>query len=323
MEWMEVSIYTTSEGIEPVTGSLLQLGINGFVIEDSNDFAEFLESATPHWDYVDESLLRLRDCETCVKLYLAGNEQGAEQLAGVRHELSRLRALDAQGRWGRLELDLGSVREEDWANNWKQYFKPLAIGERLLIKPTWEEVNDPQGRTVLEIDPGASFGTGQHNTTRLCLELLEKAVHPGDRVLDMGCGSGILSIAALLMGAGSALGVDIDQNAVRVARENARQNHIARERLALCCGDVIGDAAFRRGLGAGYDLITANIVADVLIAMSPLFPEFLRPGGELIASGIIEGRYGEVEEALRAQGFQLAGKLELGDWVALVCRKPV
>ena len=173
MNWTEVNIYTTTEGIEPVCGRLLNVGVTGFQIRDAKDFEDFLNDKTGNWDYIDDDLMNLKDCETCVTFYLADNSQGADMLAMVRSEMAELAAMDSEKKFGRLATELSNVREEDWANNWKQYFKPLTVGDKLVIKPSWEKYDGNDSRTILEIDPESSFGTGQHNTTQLCLELLE------------------------------------------------------------------------------------------------------------------------------------------------------
>lgn len=316
MNWVEVDIFTTSEGIEPVTGCLLGLGINGFVIEDAADFEEFLNDKSVNWDYIDDDLMGLKNCETTVTAYLPENAQGLDYLEAVKAELKALKQRDAENQFGRLEYELKNVREEDWANNWKQYFKPLEIGDKLLIKPSWEEVSEGETRKILEIDPASSFGTGQHNTTQLCLELVEKYLKDGDRVLDLGCGSGILSIGAVLLGAGDCVAVDIDANSVKIAGENAEKNHIPAEKYRAVCGNVIDDTELVKEIGGGYDLLCANIVADVLIGMSGLFAGFLKPGGRLIVSGIIDMRKDEVLDKIKEQGFELNEIREKEDWVA-------
>ncbi len=316
MNWTEVNIYTTTEGIEPVCGRLLGVGITGFIIKDAKDFEDFLNDKTGNWDYIDDDLMNLKNCETCVTFYLADNSQGADMLAMVRAEMAELAAMDTEKSFGRLVTELANVREEDWANNWKQYFKPLTVGSKLLIKPSWEDCSGADGRTILEIDPASSFGTGQHNTTQLCLELLETNLNTGDRVLDLGCGSGILSIAALLLGADSACAVDIDLNSVKIAAENAEKNSIPSEKYTVYDGNIIGDEALREKIGGGYQLITANIVADVLIAMAPLFGSFLADNGRIIISGIILERCSEVMEAMAANGFERTEIKESGGWAA-------
>lgn len=316
MNWVEVDIFTTSEGIEPVTGCLLGLGINGFVIKDAADFEEFLNDKSVNWDYIDDDLMGLKNCETTVTAYLPENAQGLDYLESVKAELKALKQRDAEDQFGRLEYELKNVREEDWANNWKQYFKPLEIGDKLLIKPSWEEVSEGETRKILEIDPASSFGTGQHNTTQLCLELVEKYLKDGDRVLDLGCGSGILSIGAVLLGAGDCVAVDIDANSVKIAGENAEKNHIPAEKYRAVCGNVIDDTELVKEIGGGYDLLCANIVADVLIGMSGLFAGFLKPGGRLIVSGIIDMRKDEVLDKIKEQGFELNEIREKEDWVA-------
>lgn len=317
MNWTEVNIYTTTEGIDPVCGCLLGIGVTGFAIKDAKDFEEFLQNKDGNWDYIDDDLMGLRDCETCVTVYLPDDSQGADMLSALRAEISALKGRDENGAFGRLETELSGVREEDWANNWKKYFKPLEVGEKLVIKPSWEDYENKSGRTVLEIDPASSFGTGQHNTTRLCLELLEKELHGGERFLDLGCGSGILSIAALLLGAESAAAVDIARNSVETAKENAEKNNIPEEKYRAYCGNIITDEALRDRIGGGYDVIAANIVADVIIAMSPFFEKFIKKDGVLILSGIITERTDEVISAVTGKGFKLAEQRESDGWAAL------
>lgn len=322
MNWTEVTIYTTSKGIDPVTGALLQLGINGFVIQDAQDFEDFLQDTTIYWDYVDDELMKLKECETTVTVYLADNMQGVETLASIRESLDRMKKLDAQKEWGRLSAELKGVKEEDWENNWKQYFKPFPVGEKFVIKPTWEVWEKQDGRTILEIDPSSSFGTGSHHTTQLCITRLEKLVKPGDMVLDMGCGSGILGIAAILMGANYVTGVDIDENSVRIARENFAQNGVSFEKFQLFCGNVVESPDLQQKIGfEKYNVIAANIVADVILAMSNLLPRFLKPGGVLITSGIIEPRKEEVKAGLEAQGLIITGEYTQSEWVCYTATK--
>ncbi len=303
MEWTEVNIYTATAGIELLCSRLTDIGIKGFAIQDAEDFNEFLENKNGQWDYIDDDLMGLSHCETCVTVYLPSNSQGADMLSAIRAMLAEMKSADTNCEYGRLEAELSSIREEDWANNWKQYFKPLKVGEKLVIKPSWEEYSGDDGRLILEIDPASSFGTGQHHTTRLCLELLEKSLNKGDKLLDMGCGSGILSIGAMLLGAGSAVAVDIDENAAATAAENAEKNNIDPALYKTYYGNVLSDEKLAVEIKDTYDIITANIVADVLIAMKDFFAECLKDGGILIVSGIIEERMDEVVSALESAGF--------------------
>lgn len=303
MEWTEVNIYTETAGIDLLCAKLMDIGIKGFVIQDSEDFNEFLENKNGQWDYIDEDLMGLSQCETRITVYLPANSQGADMLSSIRTMLAEMKASDTENAYGRLEAELSSIREEDWANNWKQYFKPIKVGEKLVIKPSWEDYDEKDERIILEIDPASSFGTGQHHTTRLCLELLEKSLNTGDKLLDMGCGSGILSIGAMLLGVESAVAVDIEQNAADTAMENALKNHISPESYKTYFGNILTDEKLADEIDCKYDIITANIVADVLIAMREFFIRYLKKGGTLIVSGIIEERMNEVIEALESVGF--------------------
>ena len=316
MDWIETAIYTTTQGIEAVTGRLLGLGIDGFVIRDAQDFEDFLEDKDGNWDYIDDDLMGLKDCETTVTVYIPDDANAPELVSAIRAELNALKQSDEQSEFGRLVCELKNIREQDWANNWKQYFKPLCVGEKLLIKPSWESVSENETRRILEIDPAASFGTGQHNTTQLCLELLEQNISQGDSLLDLGCGSGILSIAAILLGAQRATAVDIDENSVKIAAENAQKNNIPSGSYTALAGNIITDKALAEKIGTGFDVVCANIVADVLIAMSGLFAGFLKKGGKLVVSGIIEPRRDEVLEKIQSSGFELVQTRQKDDWVA-------
>ncbi len=322
MDWTEAVIYTTSEGADIVCGCLIGLNITGFVIRDSKDFEDFLNNKISNWDYIDYDLMGLKDCETSVTVYLPSNSQGGELLLLIKDELNALKQRDTDGSFGRLEIELSSVSEDDWANNWKKYFKPLKIGEKLLVKPTWEEVpNGEDDRVVIEIDPASSFGTGQHNTTQLCLENIEKYINPGDKALDLGCGSGILSIACILLGADSLTMVDIDENSVKIASENLLQNKIKPEKFKAYCGNIIDDESLRALIGGEYDFICANIVSDILIAMSPYFGLFLKSGKTLVVSGVISERRQEVVGVIEKCGFSLEDCKEKEGWVSAVFRK--
>ena len=317
MEWTEVNIYTTTEGIELVCSKLTDIGVKGFAIRDAEDFKEFLENKNGQWDYIDKDLLGLTDCETCITVYIPSNDQGAEMLTAIKSMLSEMRANDTEKLYGRLEAELTSIREEDWANNWKQYFKPFKVGEKLVIKPSWEDYDNADNRVILEIDPASSFGTGKHHTTRLCLELLEKNLNKGDNLLDMGCGSGILSIGAMLLGAGSAVGVDIEENAAATALENAEKNHISPDVYKTYYGNILSDEKLASEIDRKYDIITANIVADVIIEMKDYFVRDLKKGGILIISGIIEERMDEVIAAVESAGFSNPEPYVKEGWAAV------
>lgn len=319
MDFQKIDIYTESEAIYPLTSMLSELGITGFEIHDSADFEDFLENKEMNWDYVDDSLMNLKNVKTHITLYLQQNEQGSEMFTALQGVLAEIKSGDTDNFYGDLSIKTDKVNEEDWANNWKQYYKPFTVGEKLIIKPTWEQVEDTGGRKILEIDPASSFGTGQHHTTRLVMELLEKQISGGERILDLGCGSGILSIAALLLGAETVTMTDIFQNAVSTASENVEQNGFDKSSYTVFCGNITDDPDLRLRIGNGYDIITVNIVADVIISMSPFFRSFLKENGALIVSGIITERLGEVKTALLENKITIKSITEKEDWNALLC----
>ena len=317
MNWTEVKIYTTTAGIDPLTGSMLDLGLQGFMIEDAQDFDEFLHDTTPHWDYVDQAVMeKMKDCETCVTIYVADNPQGMEELMQVRQILARLKAQDPDGKYGRLELEMKDVDEEDWSNAWKKYYHPVQVGEHLVVCPSWEVYDRQPDEVVLTLNPGMAFGTGTHDTTRLCMELLEKYITPQDTVLDVGCGSGILAITAALLGANKIIGCDIDEVAVKVAGENAALNGV-QDRIAFHQGDLTSQVE------GSFQIICANIVADVIIRLSEDAGRYLAKDGIFITSGIIDTREQDVLNALEQNGFQVIERRTSGGWVALACKAKV
>lgn len=321
MDWIRVSIYTTSEGIEPVSGRLYCLGITGLEIEDEQDFKDFLENNRQYWDYVDEDLIKEKEGETRVKTYVSNDAAGRELMLSIKSTLDELKSLDTQGEFGRLEIEIDNMTEEDWANNWRQYFHPMEIGKKLLIKPQWEELSEPTDRIIFNIEPGMSFGTGSHYTTQLCLEALEQYVKPGVKMLDLGCGSGILSIISLLLGADKAVAVDIDPNAVDTAYQNAARNGVGRENYTVLAGNVVTDADIQAEiLKNKYEVVAANIVADVIIGLAPIVREYMTENGVFITSGIIEDRESDVMAALAENGFDIVSVNRRKDWVSIICR---
>ena len=318
MKFKEVIIETTTEGIELLNAVLIKLDIAEVVIEDASVFEEFLTCETMNWDYYDESLNSMKDCATRMKIYLGDNEQGDQELNALKKELEVLKNENPDIDLGNLNLTINIVDDEDWANNWKQFFKPFEVGEKILVKPTWETIENETDRIILEIDPGASFGTGQHFTTQLCIEQIEKYMKEGMEVLDMGCGSGILSIASILLGAKHVVGVDIDENAVRIAKENAAVNKIYENKFKAYCGNVIEDERLQDVIGFNkYDMIAVNIIADIIIEMSDCFPKFLKKGGVIVTSGIIEKYVGKVEDTLKNLGFEIKETIQKEDWVSI------
>jgi len=317
MKWLEVHIDTNHAGLEQVEAFLSSLGIDNVVIDDEAEFQDFLENNHQYWDYVDEDLEQKMAGKSRITFYLEGNEAGFSTMAQVRMALSDFKKSHSD--CGSLLMTLDNLEESDWENNWKQYYKPMEIGGRLLVIPQWEQA-DIQGRVPLILNPGLTFGTGSHATTRLCLTALEQRIHGGEKVLDLGCGSGILSIAALKLGAAQAFACDIDDKCQDVAYENAALNGIDRDIYTVRTGDILTDAALQSEIGTGYDVVLANIVADVIIALAPAVRPLLKPEGVFICSGIIDDRAVEVADKLRQAGLAILESREAEGWFSYVCR---
>ncbi len=317
MQWIELKIDTTSAGLEPVSELVEAQGITGLVIDDEADFKDFLENNRQYWDYVDEELVQEKRGVCRITFYVSADAEGWDMVAKVRIALQALK--EEHTEYGSLLMTMAQMDDADWENNWKQFYKPMEIGERLIVVPEWEKANT-KGRIPLILNPGLTFGTGSHATTRLCLTALEQHVRTGMQVLDLGCGSGILSIAALLLGAQHAFACDIDEKCVDVAYENAALNNIGKDRYTVRWGDVLSDTRLQKEMGGQYDIIVANIVADVIMSLSPQVRPFLKEGGLFLTSGIIDDRAAEVVEKLRADGWEILEQRHSEGWYSFLCR---
>ncbi len=305
-DWLEVTVETTDAQMEGLAARLTMNGAEGLVLENETDFRAFLEQNRQYWDYVDDALLERMRGVARIKFYVTDDEAGKALMTQA------LRGIESP-------VSTALLKEEDWAYSWQKYYQPMTVGETLYIVPEWERGKPiPDGRTAVYLNPGLTFGTGSHASTQLCLTLLEKSRIPGSALLDLGCGSGILSIAALNLGCSQATGVDIDPKAVDVAYENAALNSIGRDRYAVRAGDVLSDKALVEELAqtGPYDLVLANIVADVIIPLSAQVGRFLSGHGLFICSGIIDTRADEVQAALEKNGLRILERLEKDGWCA-------
>lgn len=305
MRYIEVCLDTPAEEIDLRCEKIAEMGAGGFVIENEQDFQEFLENNHQYWDYVDDELENKFAGVSRIKCYLTDDEDGKEILKRI------MAAYDG--------VQISYVEDSDWENNWREYYQPIEVGQKLVVVPEWLETPD-NGRTPLRLDPGLIFGTGSHATTRMCLSALETYAGEGVKILDLGCGSGILGIGALVLGSESCVGCDIDPKAPDVALSNAALNGITADRFKVLAGDVIGDASLRRALGKGYDVVLANIVADVIIPLSSVAREFMADNAVFICSGIIEHRALEVKAELIKNGFDILDHLCEEEWHCFICK---
>lgn len=312
MNYLQMNIETLSAGQEAVSNLLIAAGVGGFEVIDPQDFQEFLDTVTPHWDYVDEELLKRQSDRTIIKVYAADNEQGLAMFKDIEHRIEDLREAPEAKLYGTLEITVSDLPEEDWQSGWKQYYKPIHVNH-LVVVPLWENYEPKDGEIVMKIDPGMAFGTGAHETTRLCLKALTKTDLAGKTILDVGCGSGILSIGGVLLGAESAFGCDIDQLAVEVARRNAALNGLE-SKTGYAAGDLLSVVEGQ------YPIVVANIVADVILTLLKDLHEVLLPGGLFVASGIIDDRKDELLAAIQKAGLTIENIEEERGWVAITAR---
>ena len=320
MDYIEVTVETTHDAAELLAEQLAEIS-GGCSIDDPATIEDFVNAPVKRWDYIEEQLFDNPQRVPSVSCYLSPDEDGARRLREMGELLAQLKAGDESGFYGTLKMSVSAAKSEDWENNWKQYYKPFNVGERLYVCPSWETPQLPQGRVQLTMDPASSFGTGSHATTRMCMEQLDALDLGGARVLDVGCGSGILACTALLLGARHALACDIEENAMRVTAENMDKNGLSGLRYSTRCGDLLSDEKLREEIAANgpYDIILANIVADVLMAMSPYLPKMLAAGGHLILSGIIDTRAEEVRRTFREAGMVIVNEIARDGWVMLCC----
>jgi len=315
MAYLEITIHTAQGTAEQAAAALTAGGFSDLIIEDQGEFEAFLEENRACWDYIDEQLQEKLQGLSCIKLYLEDTDKAG--LSRLEQLLERLRG----GELGDLKMTAQMLAEENWEESWKENYPPQPVGEKLIVLPYWL-AEQTQGRLPVILDPGLTFGTGAHPSTQMVLETMEQAVQAGAKCIDLGSGSGILSIAALRLGAERAVGIDIDPKAEDIARENAAYNDFGSPRFTALTGNVTEDKALMAKLAeTEYDLVLVNIVADVIIGLSPVLPDFLTERSTLICSGILDVRLNDVLAALKAVGLTVTEVKEKEDWRCVVARK--
>lgn len=303
MDWTEITVTVSNEDVDQVSDIANEVVPYGIYIEDYTNLEQDVDEIA-HIDLIDEALLAKDRTQAKVHMYISCEDNPFEAVSKISEMLKEAN-IDFQ-------VDSLDCNDEDWLNNWKQYFQPSPVGEKLLIRPTWRQNYDPEGRIVINLDPGLAFGTGTHETTRLCLEVLEKIVKEDTTVLDVGCGSGILGIASLLLGAKTAVGVDIDPMAVKTAKENAVLNNVEDKFTAI-------EGNFTEKVSGKFDIVVANIVADAIIFLSQGVKTFMKEDSVYIMSGIIDTRVDEVIEEV-SKNFEITQKLFLNGWYCLTAK---
>ena len=318
MSWLEITVATAPSGIDTVAAELTARGFADLVLEDQQELEGFLEQNRAYWDYIDESLQSQLQGLSRIRLYL--EEENAEAMVRLQAILEQLRQRKDET-LGSLSLTVQKLPDTDWSESWKENYPPQPVGEKLIVLPYWLADSHESGRLPVILDPGLTFGTGAHPSTRMVMANMEKLVTPGASCLDLGSGSGILSIAALRLGAGRAIGVDIDPKAEDIARENAAYNGFYTPEFTALTGNVLSDKALMAQLtGNRYDLVLVNIVADVIIGLAPVLPTLLDDQSTLICSGILDTRLSHVLTALTGAGLQVEEIYEEEEW-RCVCAK--
>lgn len=313
MTYWEITVKTTPQSIEPLAAALTQGGFDDLVLEDQQELESFLDQNKAYWDYIDEALQEKLQGLSQIKLYLEnGDEAGLSRLKSVLAQFKETCPEDVRGS---LELTLTPLAETNYEESWKENYPPQLIGEKLVVLPYWLSDTDTQGRLPVILDPGLTFGTGAHASTQMVMKCMESLPLENASCLDLGSGSGILSIAALRLGAKSAAGVDIDPKAEAIARENAAYNGFGPECFTALTGNVLTDSKLMTTLlQKSYDLVLVNIVADVILALCPVLPRFLQPDSHLILSGILHSRLNEVLAALEQTGISPVAVYAQDDW---------
>ncbi len=319
MAWLELTVSTAPQGIGQVAALLTAGGFADLVMEDQAEFTEFLEENRAYWDYIDEALEEKLQGLSCIKLYLEDGD--AAGMARLQALLQKLRREDPEGKLGTLALSVEALPDTDWEESWKENYPPQPVGRHLVVLPYWLEEQAPEGRLPVILDPGLTFGTGAHPSTQMVMEAMEERLQPGWDCLDLGSGSGILSITALRLGANSAVGVDIDPKAEDIARQNGAYNGFYAPQFVAETGNVTADRAMMERLAQkDYQLVLVNIVADVIIGLSPVLPRFVKAGSLLICSGILDTRLEDVTRALENAGMEILEVKTKEDW-RCVCAK--
>ena len=310
MAWLEITIDTVSAKIDSVVTSLTAAGFADLVIEDQAEFEDFLEQNREYWDYIDEEFQEKLQGLSHIKVYLEDTDTAA------------LKRLENRVKQLGLTMQVAPMAEVDWEESWKDNYPPQEVGKSLVVLPYWLAEDYAGGRTPVILDPGLTFGTGAHPSTQMVMEAMEEQVRPGAACLDLGSGSGILSLVALRLGAGSAIGVDIDPKAEGIARENAAYNGFGSPKFTALTGNVTEDTALMENLASReYDLVLVNIVADVIIGLSPVLPNFLTEKSLLVCSGILDTRLEDVLAALKAAGLTVTSVREKEDWRCVTAKK--
>ena len=319
MAWLEISVSTVSGGIDQAAQMLTAGGFEDLVLEDQAEFETFLEENRAYWDYIDEALQEKLQGLSCIKLYLdASDAPGLQKLKALLHSM---RQADPAGKLGSLELSVKPLPDVNWEESWKENYPPQEVGRSLIVLPYWLSEADTDRRKVI-LDPGLTFGTGAHPSTQMVMEFMEDVIFPGCSCLDLGSGSGILSIAALRLGAKSAVGVDIDPKAENIARENAAYNGFAAPEFTALTGNVTADKKMMARLAAEvYDVVLVNIVADVIIGLAPVLPNFLQETSALLCSGILDSRLADVRAALEQAGLVITEVKAKEDWRSIRAKR--
>lgn len=310
-KWFEVKVVTISEAVEPISGIFYSLDVKGVSIEDANDM-KIKEENKLCWDIADVNIFEFGEDAAVVRGYFNESEDMNETIKYIEEKIEDLKSIGIDV--GKGLVTTKNVYQEEWATSWKKYYKPLRIGNKILIKPIWEEAEAKEGDIVVELDPGMAFGTGTHETTSMCVELLEKYLKENHTVFDIGTGSGILSIVSSKLGAKNVVGVDLDKVAVESAKENVAFNKI--ENVEILHGDLVDV------IEGKADIVVANIIAEVIVYLTSIIKPFVKENGYFITSGIIKDRKQDVLDALNKDGFEVIEITEKGEWVAIAA-KPI